>query len=145
MDFPVPQFIDVEEKILGPLTFKQTLYVVGAAGLLFILYFFVEMWLFVILAIIIFGAALALAFIKIGGKTFSQFLISVIIYSFTPHIFIWKKNEVKEKSYKIELSSPSIIKNKEADIVPEAKQQKGLKGISKKIDLGIKPVKNFEE
>ena len=145
MDFPVPQFIDVEEKILGPLTFKQTMYIVVAAGILFVFYFFVEMWLFIILAIIIFGAALSLAFIKVGGKTFSQFLMSVIIYSFTPHIFIWKKNEVKERPHKIELSSPEIIKKREADISTDIKQQQGLRGISKKIDLGIKPVKNLEE
>ncbi len=34
MRFEVPQFIDVEDKIFGPFTFKQFLYLAGGAGLL---------------------------------------------------------------------------------------------------------------
>ena len=33
MMFSVPQFIDVEDKIIGPLTLKQFIYLAGGAGL----------------------------------------------------------------------------------------------------------------
>ena len=40
MRFQVPQFIEVEDKIFGPLTFKQFVYVTGGVGLAVILFLF---------------------------------------------------------------------------------------------------------
>lgn len=148
MDFPVPQFIEVEEKILGPLTLKQTLYLVGAAGVIFILYFFMEMWLFIILSAVIFGTAASFAFIKIGGRSLGQFLSSVIIYSFAPRLFIWKKTE-KTHIQKIELektrdaSEANLEKSIRQEM--ENKSSGGLKEISKRIDLGIKTKRLIED
>jgi len=38
MQFQVPQFIEVEDKIFGPLTFKQFVYMAGGAGLAYLLW-----------------------------------------------------------------------------------------------------------
>ena len=38
MQFKVPQFLDIEDKIFGPFTFKEFVYLAGGAGLCFILY-----------------------------------------------------------------------------------------------------------
>ena len=38
MRFQVPQFIDIEDKIFGPLTFKQFVYLAGGGGLAFLIY-----------------------------------------------------------------------------------------------------------
>ena len=44
MQFQVPQFIETEDKIVGPLTLRQFLYI-GAAGLLsFLLFFVLKIW-----------------------------------------------------------------------------------------------------
>jgi hypothetical protein len=43
--FHVPQFIEVEDKIFGPLTLKQFLYVIGGAGIVFIMYAFLRNFL----------------------------------------------------------------------------------------------------
>ncbi len=143
MEFPVPQFIDIEEKILGPLTLKQSMYLVGAAGLLFVLYFFIEAWLFIILAAVIMLVACTFAFLKIGGRTFGRFLTSVIFYAFMPHVFIWKKTEIKETPEKIELTKAEpILKTEEPQTQP--KMGSGLREISKKIDIGVK-TKRLEE
>ncbi len=142
MEFPVPQFIDIEEKILGSLTLKQTLYLVGAAGVIFVLYFFIETWLFIILSIIIFIIAAAFSFIKIGGRTLGRFINSVLIYAFVPHVFIWKKTEVKKTPEKIKLTkAEAIIKSEEE---PQKRLGSGLREISKKIDIGVK-TKRLEE
>jgi hypothetical protein len=45
MRFQVPQFIEVEDKIFGPLTVKQFIYLAGGAGLVFILYHFLPTWI----------------------------------------------------------------------------------------------------
>ena len=39
MQFHIPQFIEHELKILGPLTFRQTIFVGIAAAVCFVLYF----------------------------------------------------------------------------------------------------------
>ena len=40
MDYQVPQFIEVEDKLVGPLTFKQFVYLAGGAGICVILFVF---------------------------------------------------------------------------------------------------------
>jgi len=136
MEFPVPQFIEIEEKILGPLNFRQVIYIVGAAGILFIFYFFLKFWLFIILAIVIMGTACAFAFIKIGGKGLGNFLASVLTYAFAPRFFVWKKTEKKELPEKIQLIKPKApTLEEEAGLAPQKKT--GLQVISRKIDLGI--------
>ena len=40
MQFQVPQFIDVENKIIGPLSLRQFLYLAGAGLISFMLFFY---------------------------------------------------------------------------------------------------------
>ena len=71
MQFQVPQFIEVEDKIFGPLTLKQFFYVLGGGATIFILYALVRpMFLMFLLAIpvaIFFGM---LAFYKVNSQPF---------------------------------------------------------------------------
>ena len=53
MQFNVPQFIDIEDKIIGPLTLKQFLFLVAGAGLLFVLWLFLNLGAFIILSMLI--------------------------------------------------------------------------------------------
>jgi len=39
MQYQVPQFIEVEDRIIGPLTLKQFLYLAFAGAILFVLWF----------------------------------------------------------------------------------------------------------
>ncbi len=90
MQFQVPQFIDTEDKIVGPLSLRQFAYV-GVAGLLSaILYFFVQVWLFLIGALILFGLAVALAFIKIEGRPFANVMVSAFNFYWHPQTYVWK-------------------------------------------------------
>ncbi len=138
MDFPVPQFIDVEEKIIGPMTFKQVLYLVSAGGVLFVLYFFIEFWLFIIIGVLVFGTACAFAFIKIGGRTLGRFLTCVLAYAFMPRFFVWKKIERKEAPEKIQLTKLAPEKTEEETEI-SLKTKRGLQAISRKVDLGMGP------
>ena len=80
MRFNVPQFIDIEDKIIGPLTLKQFLFVAAGGGILFILWFYLKLSAFVIVAIPIVAFFLALAFFKVNGRPFFYFLINLIKY-----------------------------------------------------------------
>jgi hypothetical protein len=90
MQFQVPQFIDTEDKVVGPFSLRQFLYI-GIAGFISaIFYFFVQTWLFVIVAIILLGGAGAIAFLKVGGRPLIKVIGSVASFYWKPQRYIWK-------------------------------------------------------
>ena len=95
MRYQVPQFIEVEDKIFGPFTFKQFIYLAGGAGISFILYkafpFFIAI-LFIAPIVIL---TLALAFYKINKKPFIYIFESALRYLFQKKLYIWKKQDKK--------------------------------------------------
>ena len=62
MLFQLPQFIETEDKIVGPFSLKQFLYVGVAFGISAILYFLVKTWVWLVLSTPLVGAAIAFAF-----------------------------------------------------------------------------------
>ena len=93
MQFKVPQFIDIEDKIFGPLTWKQFIYVAGGGGLCFIIY--KSIWLPLALPLIAGVAALALslAFYKINNKPFIFTLQASVRYFIRTKLYIWKESQ----------------------------------------------------
>jgi len=92
MQFEVPQFIEVEAKIFGPLTIKQFIYVAGGAGLAFIIYYLLgSFWLALPLAVPILILAAALAFYKVNDKPFINIMESAFKYFFSNKLYIWHK------------------------------------------------------
>ncbi len=91
MQFVVPQFIEKEAKIAGPLTFKQFI-VLGTAGAVCIFVFFVfPLWLFIIIAIVLLGGAVSLSFIKINKVSLPIFIKNFFAFLFKPRVYLWKK------------------------------------------------------
>jgi hypothetical protein len=94
MRFQVPQFIEVEDKIFGPLTLKQFLYLAGSGGLIFIIYSFIgNLFITILFVIPIAGIGLALAFYKINNKPFIFVLEAALKYYFSEKLYIWRKKE----------------------------------------------------
>ncbi len=94
MQFRVPQFIDIEDKIFGPLTFKQFAYLVGGIGLGFVIFRIIPYGplAFVLAAPpVIFG--LMLAFYKVNNKPFVFVLEASIRYFFGNKLYLWQKTE----------------------------------------------------
>lgn len=89
--FVVPQFIDVEDKIFGPITTRQFLIVLVAGLILFICFKLADITLFIFLAAVIGGAALVLAFVKINGQAFHYFLLNIVQTLRRPSLRIWNK------------------------------------------------------
>ncbi|MEK7077129.1 MAG: PrgI family protein [Patescibacteria group bacterium] len=90
MQFQVPQFIETEDKIVGPFTLRQFFYVAGAGALCFMLFFAVATWLFVILSMFLIAAALALAFIKINGRSLPAVVLSAFRFYWNPQAYVWQ-------------------------------------------------------
>jgi hypothetical protein len=91
MQFNVPQFIDIEDKLIGPLSLKQFLFVAAGGGVLFILWFYLKLFAFIIIAIPIIVFCLSLAFYKINGQPFGIFLINGLKFVFKPKLYLWRK------------------------------------------------------
>ncbi len=89
--FTVPQFIDNEDKILGPVTVRQFLIVVVAAILVAIAYAVLAFWYFVAATIVIALITAVVAFVKINGRPFHFFLISFIERTKKPNRRVWNK------------------------------------------------------
>jgi hypothetical protein len=92
MRFQVPQFIEVEDKIFGPLTLKQFIYLLGGAGLSFLVYTLIHNLVISAIVILpIIGFTLALAFYKINNKPFINVVEYAFNYYFGSKLYIWKK------------------------------------------------------
>jgi hypothetical protein len=95
MRFQVPQFIEVEDRIFGPLTFKQFIYLAGGAGMCVVLFVFLPNFLALILSVPIAVFALALAFYKVNDKPFIHLIEAFFNYLMTNKLYIWKKEDKK--------------------------------------------------
>ena len=95
--FVVPQFIDVEDKIFGPITVRQFLILLGDGLMIFIVYKFADFALFVFLTAVLGGIGLVFAFVKINGQTFHYFLLNIFQTSRRPSLRVWRKAYRKDE------------------------------------------------
>lgn len=109
MQFQVPQFIDVEPKIVGPLTLKQFMYIAGAAIPAFALYFYLAFILWLIVAVILSGAAIVLAFVKFNGQPAGRMLSSALNFFWQPRFYLWRRTEESANLPKIPTSSRGAL------------------------------------
>lgn len=93
--FTVPQFIDVEDKIFGPVTTRQFIILLVAGLSLFVAYKLADTTLFIFLLALIGGFALILAFVKINGQAFHYFILNIFQTMRRPSRRIWQKNYSK--------------------------------------------------
>lgn len=89
--FVVPQFIDVEDKIIGPVTTRQFVILLTASLIIFIAYKLADTSLFIFLLCIIGGFTLILAFVKINGQPFHYFLLNIFQTLRRPSLRIWDR------------------------------------------------------
>ena len=108
MQFKVPQFLDIEDKIFGPFTFRQFAYLAGGGGLCFVLYKALPLYISFIPIIIIAGLALALAFYKVNNKPFIFVVESGIKYLLTDKLYIWKRRLKEKDDEKTQENKPRI-------------------------------------
>lgn len=93
MQYQTPQFIDIEDKIFGPLTAKQFFYLLGGAAAIFILYVFFQLWVVILLGLPIGVFSLSLTFLKINGIPFTKVLANFLNHSSQQKVFIWQREQ----------------------------------------------------
>lgn len=93
----MPQFIDVEDKILGPITTRQFLILLVAGGIIFLGYRFGDLATFGLTFIVVGGIAAAFAFVRVNGQNFHYFLLNIIQTMQRPGIRVWGKMHSNEE------------------------------------------------
>lgn len=114
MQFVVPQFIDIEPKIIGPLTPRQFLILVVTGGAIFVAYKLSDFSLFIVEAVLILAIGGTLAFLRINGQPIHYFLLNISQTVKKPMLRIWRKDyvlvhelQLKEKR---QVASPPVLR-----------------------------------
>lgn len=100
MRFEVPQFIEIEDRIFGPFTWRQFLYLGGGVGMGVVLFLTTPFIVFILVGLPLGGLALALAFFPINNRPFSYFLEAVFDYLRSERLYLWRRGgEVLYKDF----------------------------------------------
>lgn len=93
LQFTVPQFIDVEDKIFGPITVRQFVIMLVTALLIALGYRLFDFSLFIVAGLLLFTIGTTFAFVKINGTPFHFFVLNLIQTLKKPRLRIWRKDD----------------------------------------------------
>lgn len=130
--FQVPQFIEVEDKLFGPLTLKQFIYVLGGVAITFILWVSLPLFLVIFLGVPIMGFSLGLAFYKVNGEPLIAILSHAVQYISRSRLYLWRKEEKKQAQRKAQVLKRA---SKEPFTMPRVKQKGELSDLSWSLDV----------
>lgn len=136
MRFTIPQFIEHEPKIVGPFTFRQFIFIGIAISVCFVIYFSAPFYIFLLACIFLGAGALAMAFVKIGGRSLPVILGNFFKFNLTPKIYIWRKTETPIRVVKKEGVKKKEGEEEELPLKIAEKSQ--LKKLGTKIEIGSK-------
>lgn len=95
--FVVPQFIEVEDKIFGPITVRQFVILLVDFGLVFLCFKIFDFALFVITGLPLLALGFITAFVKINGQAFHYFILNITQTLRRPHLKVWNKSLLDEE------------------------------------------------
>ena len=131
MQFKVPQNIDMQDRILGPLTMVQFIYAVIGGGICYAIFSAVHApySYFIIAPIALF--VLAMIFLKINERPFLNFLVSAVEYSTAPKKRFWH-HEDHSSNFSIELTSSQ--NNKPVSAPTKTFSHEDIKNLANRVD-----------
>jgi len=111
MQFKVPQFLEIEDKIFGPFTFKEFVYLAGGAGLCFVLYKLLGLFWGAIPILVVAGLSISLAKYRPNNKPFIEMIQAGFNYILQSKLYIWKRrlNKVNKKEQQGAENAEKII------------------------------------
>lgn len=124
MRYKVPQKIDMEDRIVGPLTLAQFLYVMVGGMIAYALYqtvFFTNPLLFWVLVIPVGIITVSMAFLKIQEEPFPKFLVHTLLYLTRAKQRVWMKDGITQLGGKVFLEEKKTIVKAKIDTKAEAK------------------------
>jgi len=93
MNFDVPQYVDIEDRIFGPLTARQLGWLFGLGATVIFLFYTLQVVYFYMSIVPIGIFFLVMAFVRPQGMPMNRFIIIVISFLFKPKVYIWKRGD----------------------------------------------------
>ena len=112
MQFIVPQFIDVEDKIFGPISVRQFITFLFGGAIIFIdyeLFYKTSFWVFALSSVFLFGLTGVFAFLRINGRPFHYFLLNLFNTLKDPRFRVWNKTASNVERIKKEKITPQEL------------------------------------
>jgi hypothetical protein len=134
MRFQVPQFIEVEDKIFGPYTLKQFIYMAGGLGISFVIFEFVPLIIAAPIILIIVAFSAALAFYKVNQKPFIFVVEAGVKYFLSTKLYIWKKEDRRPEPKTLTEQTDAAKRNYASVMVPKLSDSK-LKDLTWSLDI----------
>lgn len=129
MRFQVPQFIEVEDKIFGPLTISQFIYLAGGFGFLGGMWLLLPWWAAILIGGPVAALGGGLAFVKINDRPLITILEHAVEYYVSDKLYIWDK-----KKRAPEPQAPLDEAEDPAKFVPDATGSK-IKDLAWSLDI----------
>ena len=136
MRFEVPQFIEIEDKIFGPLSWRQFLYLGGGLGMAVVL-FLTSKILFLIIGLPLAVLAFALAFFPVNNRPFSFFLEAIFNYVSSERLYLWRQQSeiIHNNNYSpLTPQKPQAVDSTKTTQQPP-RQKKNITSLARKLEL----------
>ena len=108
MQFKVPQFLDIEDKIFGPFTFREFAYLAGGAGLCFVFYKLLGLVFGAIPILLMAGFVIALTFYHPNNKPLINTLGAGFKFFTQSKLYIWKKDKKATANNKLQITNETL-------------------------------------
>jgi hypothetical protein len=107
--YQVPQFIEVEDKIFGPLTLKQFIYLAGGGGFCLLMFSTLPVYLTILFGIPVLALAGALAFFSVNGRPLIHAMEHAFGYFLGSKLYLWQKRDVKRAAETAPVAKPTTL------------------------------------
>jgi len=129
--FVVPQFLDAEDKIIGPISMRQFVTMLVVFFILFIMFRLLPFVYFLVVGIPFLAAGLVVAFVKINGQPFHYFFLNILQTFKRPRLRIW------DRKYNIAELKEFIAKKEEPPVPPPPKKKLGSSSRLQELSLVV--------
>lgn len=131
MKYQVPQFIEIEDKIFGPFTFKQFIYIGGGAGICFMAYKLMPLFWAILVMLPAAGVSASLAFYRPNNRPFIDTIEAAFNFAITSKLYIWRKEDKKVAPK----SAEDLVQAAKASISVPRLSESHLKDLAWSLDI----------
>ena len=135
--FLVPQFIERELKVVGPLSFRQFIFVGIGLAICLALYFYLapkSFFLFLLASGLILTASIGLAFGQVEGRSFAGLLGSFITYNLKSRSYFWRKNVIPSQTFVM----PELASQEKAQENINMQEKSNLEDLANRLERGTR-------
>jgi len=128
--FTVPQFIDVESKIIGPVTTRQFLIILAAAVIIGLSYKLFDFSLFLLITVVVLIITSVFAFVKVNGRPFHYFVLNITQTIRRPGTRVWNNRLTIFE----EIDKTPVVKAEEKPVAKEQYKKSRLAELALVVD-----------